>query len=194
MGMRLLPLRPLAWLGLVLSALSPLAAGTPPAVGQPAPDFTLTSLEGETVSLGKLERKQAVVLVMLRGWPGYQCPVCDRQVNDFIEAREQFAAAGARVVFVYPGPAAGLTARAAEFRAWKGREWPADYLYLLDPDYAFTLAYGLRWEADKETAYPSTFILDRSGVVRFAQVSRTHGGRTKAVEIVAALRELSAGR
>ena len=180
---------------LVLScAVLGLAAATPPATGDRAPDFALPGLDGPAVTLSGLTRKGPVVLVVLRGWPGYQCPICDRQMNDFIGAREQFAAAGARLAFVYPGPAADLTARAAEFRAWKGREWPADYLYLLDPDFAFTNAYGLRWDAEKETAYPSTFIIDHGGTVRFARISRAHGGRTTAAEVLAALRDLPAGR
>jgi peroxiredoxin len=132
-----------------------------------------------------------VVLVVLRGWPGYQCPICDRQVNEFVTAKAAFAEAGAQLVFVYPGPAADLKARAAEFRSMKGREWPAEFRYALDPDYAFTDAYGLRWDAPRETAYPSTFIIDAKGVVRFAKVSRTHGDRAKAADVLAELRKLN---
>jgi hypothetical protein len=45
-------------------------------------------------------------------------------------------------------------------------------------------AYGLRWDAPHETAYPSTFILDRKGIVQFVKISHTHGDRTKASAIV----------
>jgi alkyl hydroperoxide reductase subunit AhpC len=57
----------------------------------------------------------------------------------------------------------------------------------LDPDYTFTLRYGLRWDAPRETAYPSTFVIDRGGVVRFALVSRTHDGRAPAADVLAVL-------
>ena len=57
---------------------------------------------------------------------------------------------------------------------------PKAFRILLDPDYAYTNAYGLRWNAPQETAYPSTFVVDRNGVVRFAEISQTHGDRVTA--------------
>lgn len=156
-----------------------------PAVGERAPAFTLNSLAGSPVALDSLTAGGRVVLVMLRGFPGYQCPLCTRQVNEFAGRAKDFAAKGARVVMVYPGPAPELVAKAREFLA--GKEWPGEFLLLLDPDYRFTLAYGLRWEAPKETAYPATFIVGRDGLVTFTKVSGSHGGRTTAAEVLARL-------
>ncbi|MGH7956231.1 MAG: hypothetical protein ACREH8_04380, partial [Opitutaceae bacterium] len=51
-------------------------------------------------------------------------------------------------------------------------------------------AYGLRWEAPKETAYPSTFIIDRANRVRFAHVSKTHGNRVSAAAALETLATL----
>jgi peroxiredoxin len=51
---------------------------------------------------------------------------------------------------------------------------------VVDPDYTFTNAYGLRWDAPRETAYPSTFVIDRARRVRFAHISHTHGDRVSA--------------
>ena len=56
----------------------------PPAVGKDAPDFQLKNLNDELVSLNKLTAEHNVVLVVLRGWPGYQCPICSRQVGEFL--------------------------------------------------------------------------------------------------------------
>jgi len=169
-----------------------LHAAETPKVGDPAPAFALKTLDGDAVQLGELTAKGNVVLVVLRGWPGYQCPICERQVNEFIAARAGFAEAKAQLVFVYPGPAADLAAHAAEFRTMKGREWPAEFRYALDPDYALVNAYGLRWEAPRETAYPSTFVIDAKGVVRFAKISRSHGDRAKVAEVLAELRRRAA--
>jgi cytochrome oxidase Cu insertion factor (SCO1/SenC/PrrC family) len=47
-------------------------AGGPPMIGEPAPDFTLESLSGEKVQLSKVNEQGPVVLVVLRGFPGYQ--------------------------------------------------------------------------------------------------------------------------
>jgi peroxiredoxin Q/BCP len=153
--------------------------------GDIAPLFELKTLGGETVRLADVAATSRIVLVVLRGFPGYQCPLCTRQVNDFVGRAKDFAAKEARVVMVYPGPAKALEAKAREFLASK--EWPTDFVFLLDPDYAFTNAYGLRWDAPKETAYPATFVIDRDRTVRFSKISKTHGGRTTAAEILAKL-------
>ncbi len=157
---------------------------TPPKVGEKAPDFTLQTLEDKSVKLNELTSKQKVVLVVLRGWPGYQCPLCTQQVRDFIGAAEDFAKAKARVLMVYPGPADKLKAHAQEFL--KSAEWPKEFNFVTDPDFTMVNAYGLRWDAKSETAYPATFILDRKGVVRFAKISKGHGGRSQAAEVVKA--------
>ena len=102
------------------------------------------------------------------------------------------AEAKARLVFVYPGPADGLKAHAEEFKKWRGKEWPKEFLYVLDPDYTMVNAYCLRWDAPKETAYASTFVLDAKGVVRFAKTSRSHGDRTKADDVLVEVKKLSA--
>ena len=169
----------------VLGAALPLVAAAPPLVGDKAPDFSLSTPEGKSVRLSQLVSKGPVVLVVLRGYPGYQCPYCNRQVQDFIQKSQGFADAGAHVVLVYPGPPQDLGARANEFLADK--KLPANFDLLVDPGYAFTNLYGLRWDAAQETAYPSTFLIDRQGVVFFSKIVKEHGGRTTAAEILDAL-------
>ncbi len=153
-------------------------------VGDKAPDFTLKALDDQTVRLSELTDKGNVVVLVLRGWPGYQCPICDRQVHDFIASETGFAEAKAQLIFVYPGPAYDLKAHAEEFKSWRGKQWPKEFLYVLDPDYTLVNAYGLRWNAPRETAYPSTFVLDKNRVIRYAKISGSHGDRTKATEIL----------
>ncbi len=170
---------------LALSLLTARAAVTPK-VGEAAPNFTLNTLEDKPVELNQLTAKKPVVLVVLRGWPGYQCPICTRQVQDFARNAAVFAAHDAQAVMVYPGPADDLKAHAREFL--QNKEWPKDFLFVIDPDYTFTNAYGLRWEATKETAFPSTFIIAKDNKVGFAHVSMKHGDR---VDSTAALKALT---
>lgn len=158
----------------------------PPQVGEKAKDFTLVSLEGEDVTLSKLTADGPVVLVVLRGYPGYQCPICSLQVGGLVRNKSEIEGANAKVVLVYPGEANELKERAQEFL--RGEELPEGFQMVLDPDYAFTNAYGLRWDAPRETAYPSTFVIDGENVIQFAKVSMTHGGRAKPGEVVAALK------
>jgi peroxiredoxin len=159
--------------------------GETPKEGQKAADFSLTALDGSTVTLSSELARGPVVLVELRGWPGYQCPFCTRQFGEYMAKAKDVEASGAHVLFVYPGPADGLKAHADEFT--KMTPLPATYRVLLDPDYTFTQSYGLRWDAPKETSYPSTFVLDRSGVVIFAGTSHTHGDRVPVADVLTAL-------
>ena len=80
-------------------------------VGQKAPLFSLNTPDGKTVSLMGLIHKGPVVLVVLRGYPGYQCPYCVKQVHDFVENADKFTTATS-VLLVYPGPPAELDQRA----------------------------------------------------------------------------------
>jgi thioredoxin-dependent peroxiredoxin len=154
-----------------------------PSVGGVAPNFVLRTLDDKQVELQQLIAKSPVVLVVLRGWPGYQCPLCTRQVQEFIAQAPQFHERGAHVVMVYPGPAPKLEEHAREFL--KNKNWPAEFTFVADPDYQMITRYGLRWDAKNETAYPSTFIIDREGKVQFAYVSKTHGDRVSAAKVMA---------
>ncbi|MDE3067034.1 MAG: redoxin family protein [Verrucomicrobiota bacterium] len=136
----------------------------------------------------QLVTNRPVVLVVLRGRPGYQCPICTRQVHDFVTHADEFAAQNAQVLMVYPGPAENLKARAQEFL--QNKQWPKDFLFVIDLDYKFTTGYGLRWDAKNETACPSTFSIDTKGKVRFAHVSKSHGDRVGATAALDALQTL----
>ena len=166
------------------AALASMAA-SPPKTGDKAPDFQLSSIEGKTVKFSEWSAGSPAVLVVLRGWPGYQCPICTKQVHEFVVAAPQSLEKGARVVMVYLGPAEDLKAHADEFI--KDKSWPKEFVFLLDPDYSMVNAYGLRWNEARETAYPSTFVLDKGGVIRFAKISHEHAGRASHEEVLKAL-------
>ena len=126
-----------------------------------------------------------MVAIVLRGYPGYQCPVCNAQVGQFLAKAKRFAAAKANVILVYPGPADGLAKHAGQFI--RGKTLPDNFYLVIDPDYEFTKAYGLRWDAKNETAYPATFVIDATQTVRFAKISQWHGDRASADEVLEAL-------
>jgi thioredoxin-dependent peroxiredoxin len=176
--------RPHQKMGPVVLALSALflgmhALGETPAVGAKAPDFTLSTPAGKTVTMLGEQRGHGLVLVVLRGFPGYQCPYCVKQVHDFVEHASAFAAKKTRVLLVYPGPPAELDQHAKEFLE-KQADLPSNIVLVTDPSYKMTNLYGLRWDAPHETAYPSTFILDKKGMIVFEKISHSHGDRLSA--------------
>lgn len=177
----------------VLGAIWALSIGVPtfaetPPVGAKAPDFTLSTPSGRAIRMSGVQQGHDLVLVVLRGFPGYQCPYCMKQVHDFVEHASGFAAKKATVLLVYPGPPADLDQHANDFLA-KQPELPSNVILVTDPDYTVTNLYGLRWDAPNETAYPSTFILDKKGMIVFEKISHTHGDRMSAQD---ALDHLSA--
>ncbi len=184
--------RSLTVLGVLLLASHAAASvAAIPKVGDRAPDFTLAQIDGRKLTLSTELKSGPVVLIVGRGWVGYQCPFCNRQFGDFLKTASEIEALGARVVWVYPGPTEDVQKRAEEFAA--GKAFPPNFRFVLDPNYTFTLSYDLRWDAPKETAYPSTFVIDRTGIVRYALVSKEHGGRAPAADVIAALRKITPG-
>jgi peroxiredoxin len=180
-------LKSLAASACIVLVVSSASAQTPPATGSKAPNFTLATPTGHSISLADMRAKGTVVLVLLRGYPGYQCPYCVKQVHDFVEHSADFAGKKANVLFVYPGPPAALDQHAKEFLT-KQANLPANINLVIDPDYKMTNLYGLRWDAPQETAYASTFILDKAGTILFEKISHSHGDRTSAEDVLARLK------
>lgn len=156
-----------------------------PAVGEEAADFELKTLDAETVKLSKLVADGPVVLIALRGYPGYQCPACTAQMGQFLSNAKKFESLKTRVVMVYPGPADDLKKHAEDFV--RGKTLPDNFSLALDPNYEFTKAYRLRWEAKNETAYPATFVIDRDRKIAFAKISMSHGGRASVNDVMKVL-------
>lgn len=156
--------------------------------GKLAPDFKLSaasgSLQGD-VQLSELLKDGPVAIVVLRGYPGYQCPICSRQVGQLIKRRSEFEAKHAQVLLIYPGDVRDLGEKADEFL--KGSRLPPPLTLLLDPGYEFTDAYGLRWDAPRETAYPTAMVINQDGSVAWQVTSGGHGDRANPDEILSHL-------
>ncbi len=171
--------------GCLLAQDTQAASTAPPRVGDVVPDFDLKTLDGKTYRLKEHLPDATTVIVVLRGFPGYQCPLCTRQVADFLSNAAAFRQKQAHVVFVYPGPAGAVLPKAKEFMA--PHSLPEHFVVTLDPDYKMLKQYALRWDARNETAYPATFVVDSQGKVLFAKVSRSHGDRSSAKDVLSAL-------
>lgn len=124
------------------------------AVGDIAPAFTLRAAGGKHVSLGDY-LGNPVVLVF---YPGDDSPVCTRQLNSYNDDLSQFAAMSAQVL--------AISAQSVEsherFSAAHGFQFPL----LADVDKVVASAYGTLGPL----GFPrrSVFVVDRTGVVRYA--------------------------
>ncbi len=158
-----------------------------PKEGSKIIDFSGVTMNGAPFQLSKYIEKGTVVLIMLRGFPGYQCPVCSTQVAGYISKAEEFEKQkNTPVVFIYPGNVKDLDKKAKEFISplEEKEDLPNNFIFVIDNDYAITNLLGLRWNVPKETAYPAAFVIDHKGYIQYAKVSDSHHGRATADEIL----------
>jgi len=103
-----------------------------------------------------------------------------------VQSAAQFAALGTQVLFIYPGPnGSDLSTDAANLVG--SQSLPTNVYLALDPGYAFTTLYGLRWDATNETAYPSTFLLHPDSSVVFSHVGQFHSDFTPVTDMLAVI-------
>lgn len=183
----------IAFLTAIISAPSlsaaDIATGAPD-VGSAAIDFELPIVGSadETIRLSDEIKNGPVVVVVLRGYPGYQCRLCSKQVGAMANRAKAIAAETSRVILVYPGPASMLDEHAEEFMGQ--RTLPSPLVVVRDPDMKMIDAWGLRWNAPRETAYPATFVIDGDGKVVWKMISDSHAGRSSAEDVIQALKKI----
>lgn len=147
-------------------------------VGAPAPDFTLASDTGETVTLSLLKGRPVVVYF----YPRDDTPGCAAQACGIRDAWGAFQAAGAVVLGVSPDDI-------SSHARFKGRH-DLPFLLLADPDHRVAEAYGV-WV--QKSIYGrtsmgverSTFIVDAHGCLK-ASLRRVKP-ETHAAEVLAVL-------
>jgi thioredoxin-dependent peroxiredoxin len=178
-------LRRLLSLPSLLLALTISVLAATPGVADHAPDFTLSTPGGGALQLSSLTASGRVILIVLRGYLGYQCPYSLQQFNDFQQSAAQFAALNTQVVFIYPGPSPNLASEATDFAP--ASSLPGNVHLVIDPDFTVTNLYGLRWNAPSETAYPSTFIIEKDSSIYSVKIGNSHGDHPTAADTLAAL-------
>ncbi len=116
-----------------------------PKEGSKITDFSGITMNGAPFQLSKYIEKGTVVLIMLRGFPGYQCPVCSTQVAGYIAKAEEFEKQkNTPVVFIYPGKVKDLDKKAKEFTSplEEKEDLPNNFIFVIDNDYAITNLLG----------------------------------------------------
>ena len=130
--------------------------------GDTAPDFTLTSDTGDSVSLKDLRGQKVIVYF----YPAAMTPGCSKQACDFTDSLDSLKAAGYEVV--------GISKDKPEKLA-KFRERDSLTITLLsDPDKSVLNAwgaYGLKklYGKEVEGVIRSTFVVDEAGKIELAQ-------------------------
>jgi len=158
-------------------------------VGDRVIDFDLPIVGSDDyLQLEKEIDHGVVVVVVLRGYPGYQCPICNQQLGQLINRASTLAQLAHRVIVVYPGDSDLLARHANDFVG--SRRIPDPLVVVRDPGMKMVTQWGLRWDAPRETAYPAAYVIKKNRRVGWAKVSTSHAGRSTADEIIGELRRL----
>ena len=119
-------------------------------IGQPAPDFSLKDYQDQDVSLADF----AGQVLVIDFW-GTWCPPCLEAMPKLVALHEQYADQGFTII----GIATGDSPEAVKKFAAKHQV-----------DFPLPLADDQVPQAYQISAFPTTFVVDRSGIVRFAQI------------------------
>ncbi|MFB7667017.1 peroxiredoxin-like family protein [Kitasatospora sp. NPDC056138] len=167
-------------------------------VGAPAPQFTLPAATGQRVALDGLLADGPVVLTFYRGaW----CPFCNLALRALQEQHDAITTRGARLVAVSPQiPDESLTLAEKERLAFDvlsdiGSEVAARFGIAFDlSDELGTLYDQLGFDLKRVNAghsrtlpLPATFVIDRTGTIRWAFVQTDYTLRAEPADILAAL-------
>lgn len=126
-----------------------IVVGQNPLIGRPAPDVTLQTVDGETVSLSSL-RGRPVIVNFWASW----CVPCRDEFPLLVDAYERYSGQGLEILGIVhdDGPQA-----ASAFASSYGATWPL----LMDPA-------NTAWQAYLGAFVPITYFIDRDGIIRSA--------------------------
>jgi peroxiredoxin len=144
--------------------------------GVAAPLFSLSDSEGRKVSLANF-KGTPVLLVFVRGdW----CPFCHMMLRSYQQRHELFKEKGIHLLIIGPDPI-GVNKEMAE-------KFGLTYQLLSDEHLEATRLYGLRvtqyfapagvtYDEDKSVPLPASFLIDKTGIIRYVsrpdQIGRT---------------------
>lgn len=147
-----------------------------PQAGDAAPDFTLASTSGEKTTLSSFQGRRAVLLAF---FPLAFTSTCTSELCAFSDDFDGFTSADIEVLPISVDAVPSL----AEYK----RKYEMKTDLLSDFRREASMAYGVLRE-DTYFANRAYFLIDKSGVVRWAHVESSPGQRRENEEIFAAIR------
>jgi peroxiredoxin len=172
------------------------------AVGQRVPPFALAEVDGGVVELDALLETGPVVLIFFRF---ATCPACNAAFGGYRDLlAPELARLGAHLVAISPQ----VPERLVDFKTNLG----LDFHVASDPEATLLHAFGIAFGPDEfeqevqrkegsdlgellgtgrwELPYPTVVVVDRGGIVRFADVHPDWMVRTEAATIIEAVKAL----
>ena len=171
------------------------------AIGQPAPDFTLSDAYGNKLNLKQTLKKGPVILVFYRGaW----CPFCNLHLHTLKKRMPEFKKYNAQLITITP--------QKPDKSAAQIKEKDLPFKVLSDLDSQVMKDYRLYFELEPQLvsiykrvgldveAYngkgrnvlpvPGTFVIDQQGIVRAMQAETDYKKRMEPNDIIEVLKKL----
>jgi len=117
-------------------------------IGKPAPDFTVTSLDGKTISLDSLKGK----VIILNFWATW-CPPCRAEIPEFVQFYRDFKKKGVVIIGL------GVNDSDASLQKFSKKN-QINYPVANDKRNRVSSLYG------RIRSIPTTFVIDVKGIIR----------------------------
>ncbi|MGH8193268.1 MAG: redoxin domain-containing protein [Woeseiaceae bacterium] len=156
--------------------------------GKSLPEFRAFDEQGNPLRSTQLTGTLSVILFVRGGW----CPFCNEQVENLTAYYKDITDLGARLILVTPKPLE-TTRRVARFFEVEFEFWldesldAAEKLGLL---HTAAVPEAFRTEYGRDTVWPAALVVDRTGVIRYAELSKHVSDRPDPEVLLKVLREL----
>jgi len=145
-------------------------------IGEKAPNTSLKTIDGNSVSfLETLDKKKTILVFYRGGW----CPYCNQHLSALAEAEPELIKLGYKIIAISPDSSKSL-------QETKSKD-EVNYTLLSDSKNNFSKAFGIAFEAPKNyekyllkgsdnvnssiIPVPSVFILDKEGTILFEYIA-----------------------
>ena len=156
--------------------------------GHQLPSFTASDENGNKLSSDDLRGCPTVILFVRGTW----CPFCSKQVADLTKRYKDINDLGARLILVTPKPL-DTTRRVAEFFEVEFEFWLDESLEIAKK-LGLVLSKGVpadfRGEYGEDTVWPTSLVVDGSGIIRHTSLSKFIVDRPDPNELLKALRSI----
>ena len=166
-------------------------------VGDSIPDVTLRTVDNQKVKLRTLVAEKPSVLIFFRGgW----CPFCNAQLGSLVGIEQELNKEGVQLIAI------GMD-QPSKLRETMQHD-KVDYTLLSDSDASAVKAFGIAYKVDDGTLarmkslnvdldaatgnsdhilpHPSVFVVNTSGIIRFAHADTNFRVRLSAAKVLAA--------
>ncbi|GDY14249.1 hypothetical protein LBMAG53_31270 [Planctomycetota bacterium] len=146
-------------------------------LGKPLPQTRFLSSTGAVIDLAQFAGKPLVVVIM-RGFSGQVCLYCAAQTAALSNGIDRFRDLGSDVVVIYPGPIESVPAFIEAVQSL--RKDPPPMPLGLDVSLALVRKLGI----EANLARPTSLVIDKGGIVRYAYVGTTIADRPSVNDLI----------